>query len=148
MVLRATWTIAVWEGMDMVGAAVEEALETGAHTVAVHPIAASETGGIVGLRATLAVDRVPTAAGGIVVIDTIVGVTTPIGGGMTMMMIERGTTMTGAGVPLVDIGARAGAVPDNVTLPCHRTAVGSTARLGTFLTSPREGGVSAGAEVP
>ena len=148
MDIRATWTSGVWEGMDMVWAAVEDALETGARTVAVHPIAASEIGGIVGLRATPAVDRVPTVERGIVAIDTTAGVTTPIGEGMTTMMIERGTRMTGAGAPPVDIVARAGAAPDNATVRCLRTAVGSTVRLATFLMSPREGGASAGAGVP
>lgn len=133
--------------MDMVGAAVGGALETGAHTVTLHPIAAIETGGIVGLRAIPAVDRVRTAVEGIVTIDT-VGVTMVIGGGMRTVMIEKDTMMTGAGVLPADIAARAGADPDIVIMRCLQTVAGSTARLVTFLMSLRREEASAGAGVP
>ena len=131
----------------MVGAAVGGALETGAHTVTLHPIAAIETGGIVGLRAIPAVDRVRTAVEGIVTIDT-VGVTMVIGGGMRTVMIEKDTMMTGAGVLPADIAARAGADPDIVIMRCLQTVAGSTARLVTFLMSLRREEASAGAGVP
>ena len=100
--------IAVWE-MDTVGAAVEEAEvvgETGVPTVAVHPIAASETGDIASLVATLAVDRVPAVVVGIVVIGTVDGRT----------MIAGGMTMIGVGAPLVAIAARVGAAPVSATV--------------------------------
>ncbi len=130
----------------MVGVAVGGALETGAHTVAVHPIAAIETGCIVGLRATPAVDRVRTAVEGIVTIDT-VGVTMVIGGGTRTVMIEKDTMMTGTGVLPADIAARAGADPDILIMQCLQTVAGSTARLVTFLMSLRREEASAEAGV-
>lgn len=133
--------------MDTVGAVAEGALETGALTVAVHPIAAIETGSIVGLQATPAVDRVRSAVGGIVTTDT-VGVTMVIGGGTRTVMIEKDTMMTGAGVLPVDIAARAEADPDIVIMRCLQTVAGSTARLVNFLMSLRRGEASAGAGAP
>ena len=122
ILLVTSWTIA----MDMV--LVEGALVTEDRTVAVRPIVVIEIGGIVGLG----VDRVPTVAGEIVVIDI-----TVIGGGMTTT-IGNDMTMTDGGAPPVAIVARAGVLPVNATKLCLRTVVGSlVVILLSFLTSQK-----------
>ena len=122
ILLVTSWTIA----MDMV--LVEGALVTEDRTVAVRPIVVIEIGGIVGLG----VGRVPTVAGGIVVIDiTVIG-------GMTTTTIGNDITMTDGGAPPVAIVARAGVLPVNATKLCLRTVVGSlVVILLSFLTSQK-----------
>jgi hypothetical protein len=143
MDIRMTWMIATWVVvMVMVGeeTATLVAWEIGALLVAVHPIVVNETGDIAGLGAILAVDHVPTAAEGIVVIGTVtVGDMTTVEGGMMTTVAEA---------PLVATAAKVEAAPVSETVQCHQTVVGPMMMLGTSLMIPRQEGVSVGASVP
>jgi len=143
MDIHMTWMIATWVVvMVMVGeeAATLVVWEIGVPLVAVHPIVVNETGDIAGLGAILAVDHVPTAVEGIVVIGTaIVGDTTTVEGGMMTTVAEA---------PLVATVAKVEAAPVSETVQCHQTVVGPMMMLGTSLMIPRQEGVSVGASVP
>ena len=142
MDIHMTWTIVIWEVvMDRVGEA--ETLvswEIGAPGVEVHPIVVNGTGDIGGLGAILAVDPVPIAVAGIVVI----GIVTVD----DMMTADGGMMTTVVEAPLVATGAKVEAAPVSVTVLCHQTAAGPMMMLVTFLMILMQKGASVGASAP